>query len=325
MSHHPAEQYALDVYEGKVVVGKLVKLAVERFFKDLQRQETKDFPYYHDPQDAEDFITFCSWCRHFEGRMAGKPFELEPWQQFIAWNIFGWKKVSNGKRRFTTAYIEVAKKNGKSLFSSAVQLFTLSPYDREASPQVYAVATTRDQARIVFNGATAMVEGSPMLRDKYELRVSSIYCPATRGFFKALASDAKKQDGWNVHSASMDEYHEHPSDAMYGNLESAMSARDQPLMFVITTAGFNTASSCYRLRETVEKIVKGRLTDESTFGIIFSLDKEDLKGDNWQNPKLWVKANPTMNKSITQEKLLELLLRLRMKALQSWPTSKPKM
>ena len=306
MSHHPAEQYALDVYEGKVVVGKLVKLAVERFFKDLQRQETKDFPYYHDPQDAEDFITFCSWCRHFEGRMAGKPFELEPWQQFIAWNIFGWKKVANGKRRFTTAYIEVAKKNGKSLFSSAVQLFTLSPYDREASPQVYAVATTRDQARIVFNGATAMVEGSPMLRDKYELRVSSIYCPATRGFFKALASDAKKQDGWNVHSASMDEYHEHPSDAMYGNLESAMSARDQPLMFVITTAGFNTASSCYRLRETVEKIVKGRLTDESTFGIIFSLDKEDLKGDNWQNPKLWVKANPTMNKSITQEKLLEL-------------------
>ena len=306
MTYHPAEQYALDVYEGKILAGKLVQLAVDRYFRDLERQDTEEFPYYHDPEAAQAFITFCSWCRHFEGRMAGQPFALEPWQQFVAWNVFGWKKVSNDKRRFTTAYIEVAKKNGKSLFSSAIQLFTLSPYDQEPSPQVYAVATTREQARIVFNGATAMVESSPMLRDKYELMVSSIYCPATRGFFKALASDAKKQDGWNVHSASMDEYHEHPSDAMYGNLESAMSARDQPIMFVITTAGFNTASSCYRLRETVEKIVQGKLTDESTFGIIYSLDKNDMKGDVWEDPKLWKKANPTMGKSITEEKLLEL-------------------
>lgn len=306
MNLHPAEQYALDVAEGKILTGKLVQLAVQRYFKDLEREDTPDFPYYHDPEAAERFINFCSLCHHFEGRLAGKPFILDPWQQFIAWNVFGWKKVSNGKRRFSTAYIEIAKKNGKSLFSSAVQLYTLSPYDEEPAPQVYSVATTKDQAKIVFKGASEMVATSPILKNKYEVRVTSIYCPATNGFFKALASDAKKQDGWNVHACSMDEFHEHPDDSMYGNMESAMSARDQALMMVITTAGFNTASACYRMHETVEKILMGRLTDESTFGIIYCLDKEDQKAENWQDPKLWVKANPTLGNSITMDKLLEL-------------------
>lgn len=303
---HPAEQYALDVYEGNIPAGELVKLAVQRYFNDLEREDTEDFPYYHDAQAANSFIVFCSWCCHFEGRMKGQPFELDPWQQFVVWNIFGWKRKADHKRRFSTAYIEVAKKNGKSIFSSAVMLYLLTPYEGEARAQIYAVATKEEQAKIVFEGAKEMLKVSPKIRPFFEVMAKSIYCPATNSFFKPLGSDSKTQDGLNVHGCSVDEYHEHPDDSMYGNMESAMVARDQPLMFVITTAGFNTAGACFRMHETVEKLLRGSLTDESTFGIIYSLDKEDLKGDNWQDPNLWYKANPTMGKSITIEKLLEL-------------------
>lgn len=306
---HPANQYALDVYEGIIPAGQLLKLAVERYFYDLEREDDDDFLYYHDPKEAQKFINFCSMCNHFEGRMKGKPFILEPWQQFMTWNIFGWKKKATNKRRFSTAYIEVAKKNGKSILSSAIQLYMLSPLEGESRAQIYAVATKEDQAKIVFDGAKEILKLSPQIRGKYEVMAKSIYCAETNSFFKPIGSDSKTTDGLNVHSASIDEYHEHPNDKMYGNMESAMSARDQPLMFVITTAGFNTASACFRMHETVEKILKGDLDDDSTFGLIYCLDAEDLKNDNWKNAACWAKVNPTLGKSITLEKLEELFLK----------------
>ena len=306
---HTANKYAVDIIEGNIPSGYLTKLTVKRYFRDLEREQEDDFPYYHDEEVAQGFISFCSACCHFEGRMKGKPFILDPWQQFLAWNIFGWKKKADHKRRFTTAYVEVAKKNGKSLLSSAVQLYMLSPLEGENRAQIYAVATKEDQAKIVFEGAKEMLKVSPKIRNEYEVSAKSIYCAATNSFFKALGSDSKTQDGLNVHAASMDEYHEHPNDKMYGNMESAMGARDQPLMFVITTAGFNTGSACYRLHETVEKILTRSLTDETTFGIIYCLDKDDLKDDNWMDTDVWPKANPTLGNSITKESLENLFLK----------------
>jgi len=126
---HTANKYAVDIIEGNIPSGYLTKLTVKRYFRDLEREQEDDFPYYHDEEAAQGFISFCSACCHFEGRMKGKPFILDPWQQFLAWNIFGWKKKADHKRRFTTAYVEVAKKNGKSLLSSAVQLYMLSPLE----------------------------------------------------------------------------------------------------------------------------------------------------------------------------------------------------
>lgn len=303
---HPANQYALDVAEGKELVGDLTRLAVERYFHDLEREEEDGFPYYHSPEAAQKFIDFCAMCCHFEGRMAGQPFHLLPWQQFIYWNIFGWLRKDNHQRRFSTAYIEVAKKSGKSLMSSVVQLYMLSPIEGEPRAQVYAVATKEDQAKIVFDGAKEILKVSPILRDRYEAMAKSIYCEATNSFFKPLGSDSRTQDGLNVHAASMDEYHEHPDDKMYGNMESAMAARDQPLMFVITTAGFDTESVCYRMRASIEGILKGHLTDDTTFGIIYSMDTEDLKGENWKNKENWKKANPTLGHSVTLEALEKL-------------------
>lgn len=307
MNIHPANQYALDVHEGKILSCKLLQLAVARYFNDLSRQEAEEFPYYHDEEAAQTVINFLESCHHFEGSMAGKPFLLEPWQQFLIWNVFGWKRCKDDLRRFSTAYVEVPKKNGKSILASGIALYGLSPLDGEARPQVYAIATKEDQAKIVFDGGKEILKKSPTLRNLYDTFAKSIYCPESNGFFKPLGNDSDTQDGINIHFVVVDEYHAHKSDKLYGNAESATASRDQSLMFVITTAGFNTAGPCYRMREAGLNLLNDNLTDDSTFYLIYELDEEDWEKENWKNQALWAKAHPNLNVSVTVDKLQELL------------------
>ncbi|MCO6358198.1 terminase large subunit [Roseivirga pacifica] len=304
---HPADQYALDIYDGKIVSGDLMKKVVERYFHDLEHQETEAFPYYHDPEAAKTVINFLESCHHFEGRLAGQPLKLEPWQQFNIWNVFGWKKCSNNLRRFSTSYLQIAKKNGKSMISSGVALYGLSPLDGEGGPQVYAIATKEDQAKIVFNGAKKILNKSPILKGLYLQFAKSIHCPSSEGNFLPLGRDSDSQDGKHVHMVVVDEYHAHKSDELYNNVESGTAGREQSMVYVITTSGFNTAGPCYRMREACVNILNGRYKDETTFCQIYELDKEDWENDNWRNPKVWIKANPNMEVSITQERLQELL------------------
>jgi len=303
-NYHPADQYALDVLDGKIIACKLVKLSVERYFSDLARADTPEFPYYHDEESAQDVINFFSACNHFKGDVAGQPFNLDPWQQFIYWNIFGWKKVKDGKRRFSTAYIEVARKNGKSMLASGTSGYLLSPLENEPSAQCYAVATKEDQARIVFDYFKEILRVSPKLRKYYSVYAKSIFCAETNSFFKPVGSDSKTQDGFDPHAAIIDEYHEHKDDGMYNVMESGMVARSQPLLITITTAGFNTAGPCYRMREAITNILTGHLTDETTWGIVYTLDDEDKEGDKWKNTDLWIKANPGLGASIQLESLI---------------------
>lgn len=309
MNYHPAEQYALDIYDGKILACELVQLSVERYFNDLGRQDTADFPYYHDEEAAQTVINFFSACHHYKGDVAGQPFVLDPWQQFIYWNVFGWKRCSDDKRRFSTAYVEVARKNGKSMLAAGTMGFLLSALENEAAAQCYAVATKEEQAKIVFQYFKEILKVSPEIRDLYEPSATSVYCPDTNSFFKALGSDSKTQDGFDPHAAVIDEYHEHKTDGMYNVMESGMVARTQPLIMVITTAGFNTAGPCYRMREAVVNILKGHYTDETTWGIIYTLDEEDKKEDNWHDPSVWIKANPGLGASVQLERMKQNLIK----------------
>jgi len=295
---HVAHQYALDVRSGKIVTGELVKKTVERYFHDLDTQLARGLKFDKN-KAARACRFFPTFLRHSKGKWAGKVFELDPWQAFIIWNLFGWY-WANGKRRFNTAYIEVARKNGKTTVAAGVGLM-LMVADGEMGAEVYVAATKKPQAKIAFDEAKNMVNKSPSLLQvitPYQHNMHSIEMVAK---FEPLASDSDKQDGLNPHGGIIDEFHAFKDDSLYNVIESGMGARENPLMFVITTAGFNKLGPCYRMRGVCEQILDGVIEQDDTFAMIFSLDKDD----DYEDPKNWIKSNPSIETIDTTRSFIE--------------------
>ena len=298
----PAHQYALDIVSGRIIACRLTKLAVERYLRDLAQQDEKEF--YFDPYAAQYRIDFYQFCRHSEGRWANKVFEPEPWQQFIDWNIYGWKWRKSNKRRFKTVYIEVARKSGKSTKIATDGLFLLG-YDGEPGAQIFTAACKRDQARIIHRISTRMVKASPALRKNLGTFKDSVFCESTMGTFIPLGQDSKTEDGWNVQAALVDEYHAHPDSTLYDVLRSGMGSREQPLMLIITTAGFDKTSACYEEREYLVGVLEGTFTDDSYFGIIYTVDDES----KWDDETQWPMANPNLNVSVSLDDMRDMCLK----------------
>ena len=285
------EQYMDDVISGKEIACKWVILACKRQQSDLKRDITANFPYYFDRAAAFQAIRFSSMLRHVSGKWAGQLFDPEPDQCFILAVVFGWKNAETGHRRFRRAYCEVARKNGKSFMASVIQLIGLL-MDNESRAEVYSAATTRDQARIVFDVCKDMVtrlcQDSPAIAKRIRVFAHSIVNLETQGKIAPLSSDAKTLDGHSPHIAIIDEYHEHPDNKVLKVLETGMGARSQPLSFVITTAGFNIEGPCYQLRKTAFQILDGVKEDHTFFAAIYTLDEKD----DFKDRKVWKKANP---------------------------------
>lgn len=294
---HRAEQYAEDVRSGKIIACHWVKRAVERYYNDID--QALDKGWYFDRKAAEHAITFIERLRHVVGRWGGDYITLEPWQCFILWNIFGWKMAATKKRRYTDAYIEVARKNGKSTLASAIALY-MEFADREMGAEVYSVATTRDQARICFNYAQKMVKVSDLRNYALVTRDAIVYEPLGASY-KPLSSDAHSLDGKNSHCVIVDEYHAHATDAVVDVMHTSFGARAQGLMFIITTAGLDTSVPCYAYRKTMCQLLDGVVEADKTFAMIFTLD--DI--EEVDNPAMWVKANPCIGASLSQEWLKE--------------------
>jgi len=272
---------------------RLVKLAVKRHRQDLKKSKAKKAKYYFDEKAVAKAIQFIKLLKHTKGEFANKSFDLQPFQAFIVGSLFGWKKKSNGKRRFTKAYIEVARKNGKTELAAAIGAYMLIA-DKEHGSEVYSAATKKDQSKICFRAATSMLKklksDSPMIDQLVDCGAASISVTSTESFFKPLAADDKTEDGTNPHCGIIDEYHAHPTDGMVKVLETGMGARLQPLLLIITTAGFNTYSPCFTFRKVCVNYLEGTLKNESTFCIIFTLDE----GDEWHDPDVWIKSNPNL-------------------------------
>lgn len=289
---HRAEQYAEDVRSGKQIACHWVQQAVERYYRDLDNAVEKG--WYFDRQAAERAINFVEKLKHVKGKWAGKYLQLEPWQCFILWQIFGWK-MADGTRRFTEAYVEVARKNGKSTLASAVALY-MEFADKEMGAEVYSVATTRDQARICFDYAQQMVRVSD-LRDFAVVTRDAIVFERLAATYKPLSSEGKTLDGKHSHCVICDEYHAHPTDEVYDVMQTSMGARQQPLMFIITTAGLNTSVPCFAYRKTMCQVLDGALDAERNFAIIYTLDDLSEVDDS----DMWVKANPCYGVSLGEE------------------------
>lgn len=271
----------------------LVKLACARHLRDLKRGDV-----YFDAAKAAWAIEFFSHLRHSKGASAGTPFILEPWQAFIVGSLFGWRMSKGGPRRFRTAYVEVPRKNGKSTLSAGIALL-LAFFDDEAGAEVFCAATKRDQARIVFEEAQRMVKASPSLKKRITSFVGNLHIQATAQKLQPLGADADSMDGLNIHGAIVDELHAHKTRAMVDVLETATGARRQPLIFYITTAGYDRHSVCWERHAYTERVLEGTLQDDQTFGFISAADE----GSDYRDPKTWAKANPNLGVSVSVDDL----------------------
>lgn len=286
---HPAEIYAQQVRTGNILTCEFVQLAVDRYYRDMDNALDKG--WYFDRKAAQRAISFIERLKHTKGQWAGLRFKLEPWQQFIIWNIFGWK-MADGTRRFRYAYVEIARKNGKTALSAGIGLYMLFA-DGESRPEVYSAATVKDQARICFSDAVEIVKATDLKNYLTPYRNSIVY-ELKGGMMKPLSSDYGTHDGLNPSCGIIDEFHAHKDSGMFDVIKSAFGARKQPLMFIITTAGFNKAGACYAYRDNVIKILRGINEDDTLFGIIYTMDANE----EWDNPQMWIKSNPNLGVSL---------------------------
>lgn len=280
------------------VVGHLVQLSRRRQERDLKEGGKRGL--YFDNDAADRVVKFFTLLRHSKGEWAGQRFDLAPWQEHeIIRPLFGWKRA-DGTRRFRTAYISVARKNGKSTLAAGVGLY-LTCADGEAGAEVYSAATKRDQARITHSEATRMVKASASLGRWVQTFRDNISIVRTGSKYEPLGADADTSDGLNVHGAILDEIHAHKTRNLWDVIETGTGARRQPLLFGITTAGYNRNTICWELDDRAVKILEGALQDDSVFVYIARIDK----GDDWKDRSCWIKGNPNLGISVKLDTLLE--------------------
>ena len=301
-------QYANDVRDGKIVCGQYIKLAVERFFSWIETAEQDG--YILDHKKGMHIINWIpKYCQHTKGPLAKLrlPFELSPYQQFTVYNIFAWINAETGLRRINFVYEAVARKNGKTTQLAAIGLYCES-MDNEEGPEIYVGATKEAQAKTLWEQAFAFVKKSLKLRTLgFKNTQREIRFSYTTGVFRFLGGDSKTLDGLNPSVALIDEYHAHKDDGVREVLESAMGARDNPLVYIITTAGFNLKSACKLAEDSYKDTLKGLNKDDHTLIMIHQLDEDD----DWENEANWEKANPNMQYNTT---LLDFMRREYIKA-----------
>lgn len=295
---HPVTQYAQDVVGGKVVACKKVIQACRRHLDNLNRSDL-----FFDEAEATRVFAFGENLRHIKGQWDSPYIQLEPWQKFVLGCLFGWKWKESGLRQFRTGYVQIARKNGKSTLAAIIGLYMLIA-DGEPGAEVYSAATKRDQAKIVFNDAKAMVRKQPALRKRLGVHTLNIHDLETSSKFEPLGADANTMDGLNVHCAVVDELHAHKDSKVWDVLDTATGSRRQPLMLAITTAGFERAV-CIEKYGYCEQILSGVVADDTMFAFITEIDEDD----DWRNPKAWAKANPNLGVSIFPEQLASLCKR----------------
>jgi len=300
---HPAERYARDVVDGRIVAGKWVKLACARHLRDLSEGPARGL--YFDTAAAQRVIDFFRFLRHSKGRFAGQPFTLSPWQQFILWVVFGWKKA-DGTRRFRIVHIEVSRKNGKTTFFAGIGLYLFFA-DGEPGAEVYCVATKKDQAKILFSEAERMRSASPGLKKRIASFRNNMNIAGTASKFEPLGSDSTTQDGLNVHGCISDEFHEQKVRELWDKLETATGARTQPLLAAITTAGDDRETVCWKQHEYAERVLQQLNEDDTFFAFIAAIDDEDDPFDE----ACWEKGNPNLGVSVKTEELRERAIRAR--------------
>ena len=255
---------------------------------------------HYDKKKADRAVTFIENLCHTKGKWAGTPFWLLPWQEQLIRDIFGIVKP-DGNRQFRTAFVEICKKVGKSELAAAVALYLLYA-DNEPSAEVYGAAADRQQASIVFDVAKQMVEMSPALMKRSKLMGATkrIVNYSNAGYYQVLSAEVGGKHGFSVSGLVFDEIHTQPNRQLYDVLTKGSSdARQNPLHFIITTAGNDRHSIAYELHTKAVDILEGRRVDPTFYPVVYGL-KDD---EDWEDEANWYKVNPSLGYTVDIERL----------------------
>lgn len=292
-------EYAEKVVKGEIIASEKNILAAKRHLNDLKRQGTDEFPWIFVEEKAHRPIRFIEkFCRPSKGDFEQLVFQL--WQHFTIGSLYGWVHKDTGVRRFREGLIFVARKNGKSTKISGVSLYSSSK-DGESGADVYLLANTKQQAGIIFDEAKAMVKKSPRLRKQFRANRDAIYFDKTISKIEPRASDSEKLDGLNTHLGVFDEIHEFKDYKLINVIKKSRGSRKQPLILYITTAGYQLDGPLVKYYDDGTQVLEGAIEDERTFYFLAELDSEE----EFEQPEMWIKANPNMGVSLDLDVLMD--------------------
>ncbi len=264
---------------------------------ERSRWESHDGRFYFD-RSAADFATgfFPLFLRHHIGEFDGRPFELLDYQRYIVNAAWGWKRASDGYRRFRKVFLAVPKGNGKSPFGSGCSLL-LAFFDREPGAEVYAVAADKMQARIVFDTSKIMIEKSIDLAEVCEVFRDSIKLRGGTESYQVLSSDAPTKHGFRPSALVFDEFHAQPNRDLFDTLYRGTGKRRQPMTLMITTAGDDDESICYEEWDYARRVISGSIEDDIYLPVVFEASDKD----DWTSPDLWRRVNPGFGITIKRD------------------------
>lgn len=288
-------QYAKDVVSGKILACQWVKLACKRFLDDINSQD-----YYFDEKKYNTLTTFTGVMKHYSSGAAGKPFILEPWEDFIICNIFCLYRVDTRRRKYKTAHISVSRKNGKTTLAAALGLFSLIA-DGEPASSVIMAANSREQAHIDFDAASAFARQLDPRKKSLKVLRNEIVFQKNNASLKVISADASTGDGLNPQLVILDELHEAPDSKLFDVLRSGQGFREQPLMLSITTAGFRIGGFCNQYEDYCKEILMGQKVDDTLFALLYTLDD----GDDWTDESNFIKSNPNLGVTVKKDWLSE--------------------
>jgi Phage terminase-like protein, large subunit len=300
LAYNPILEYWGQIESGKEIVGEKVRKTYQKVVYDLTDNSSE---YYYSPKRANHALEFAeNYCKHSKGKEGGKPVRLELWEKAHLATVFGFIDIE-GRRKYRESLLIVGKKNGKSLLASIVGLYLLVG-DNEPGPEIYAVATKRDQSKIIWGEAKRMSRKSPALRKRIKALVAELVSDFNDGVFKPLASDSDTLDGLNVHGGLMDEIHQWKNGkALYDIIADGTSAREQPLIYITSTAGTIREDIYDQKYEEAERVINGYFDengykDDHFIAFIYELDNRK----EWIDPACWKQANPGLGtiKSLEQ-------------------------
>ena len=288
-------QYWQEMEKGNIVVSKRIYKQYQKLVQDIDHHDK----YIFDEAKAMRPIKFIeSFCKHSKGELAGKPLKLALFQRAYVSALFGFVDRETGHRRYTESFFFVARKSGKSTMLAAISLYMLMA-DGESGSEVYSVASKRDQANILFDQAHEMIKQSPDLNKNIRKRKSDLYFPHNFSKMQSLGKNSNSLDGLNAHLVVIDELHSIQDRNLYEVMKQSQSARTQPLLIMITTAGTHRGTIFDDLYEYACNVVDGNFEDDNFLPIMYELDHKA----EYKMPDRWQKANPALGISKRVEDL----------------------
>ena len=293
------EEYYKWINDNPEKVNEKIKLIYSRLVEDLKKprivnvfnattEETETKKYIFDETLAERPIKFIEkFCKHSKGKWAGQSVELELWQKAFIEALFGFVDEETRIRKYKKAVLFVGRKNGKSTLASGLALYMLTK-DGEEGAEVYAIATKKDQAKIVWEESKRMIKKSPVLNELCKCRINGIFYDVNESIYKALASDSDSLDGLNSNCVLADEVHAWKDKNLQDVMYDSMSAREQPIFLEFSTMGKIRENVFDNDYEYCSKLLDGKIVDETLLPVIYELDRVE----EWQSEESWYKANP---------------------------------